>query len=94
MDQHLSGVNIHHRQKEDVSSPAMDMHVLDVHGKELERSLSSRASEADKIPSKGFGSDSAATKQVVLLHQPVHLLMVDDPALILQFSCRSVFSIS
>ena len=32
MDQHVPGVNIHDRQRKNVSSPAMDMNILDIHG--------------------------------------------------------------
>ena len=56
------------------------MNVLDIHTQVLQRSLWCQAPEADKIPFKGLHPDPATIEQPVCFHQPVHLLVVDDPA--------------
>ena len=73
-------------QKKNVSSPAMDMNILDIHGKELKRPFSYGGSQADKIPFKRLRSYSPTVQQVGLFHQPVHLFMVNDPAQLLEFT--------
>ena len=62
----------------------MDVHILDVHAELLHRPHRLLHPEADKLPLFTPGEDHHATKQVILLHQPVHLLFIDHKAIRLQ----------
>lgn len=72
----------------------MNMYVLDIHGQVLKRTFRCKASKADKIPFKRLWPDAAPIQQAALLHQPINLFVIDDPAHLLKFTCHVPISIT
>lgn len=85
MDQYR-GIDIHNGQKQHIAIPAMYVYILNIHRQVLQRPFSARRSKTNKIPLKWLRPDFPSVQQFVLLHQPVNLLMIDDPAQVLQFA--------
>jgi hypothetical protein len=60
------------------------MKILNVHTQALQRLLSRYLPETYKLPLYARQPDLPVEQQVVHLHNPLHLLVVNDPTLILQ----------
>jgi len=94
VDQHLSAVDVDHRQQEHISARSVDVHVFDIHRQVLQRSFRLQTPEPDKIPFKGQGPDPGTVEQSGFFHQPVHLFVVDDPPQLPEFGGHVLIAIA
>ena len=70
------------------------MDIFDIHGQVLQGPFSARGSEANKIPLERFRPDLSTIEKLVLFHQAVNLLVVDDPTQVLQFAAHVAIAIA
>src|SRR5437764_14816580 len=72
----------------------MDVDILDVHGKILEWLFCTRSSITDKVSLKSLRSDSATIEKLMLLHQPVHFFVIDDPTYFFKLTSHVMITIT
>jgi len=62
----------------------MYVHILDVHSKVLKRFCCNDLSEPYELPGYTYLADFPVEQEMMHFHQPIHLLVINDPASFLQ----------